>query len=139
MPLYVRGGAIVPMQPVVQHTGEVPSGPLQLRVYPGDDCRGALYQDDGHTFAYEKGEVLRIHYSCQVSAGSVIVTSSIEKSAFQPWWKSAELTVYGEAASPKEVRINDQAVQEWRFDSQAHTVTLTVPDAVKNWSVRLVF
>jgi len=139
MPLYVRAGAIVPMQPVVQHTGEVPSGPLQLRVYPGDDCQGALYQDDGHTFAYQKGEILRVNYSCQVSAGSVTVTSSIEKSAFLPWWKSAELTVYGAAASPKEVRVNDQAVQGWRFDSQVHTVTLTVPDAVKNWSVRLAF
>lgn len=139
MPLYVRAGAIVPMQPVVQHTGEVPSGPLQLHVYPGDDCQGSLYQDDGHTFAYQKGEILRVHYSCQVSAGSVTVASSIEKGAFQPWWKSAELTVFGAAASPKEVRINDQAVQGWRFDSQAHTVTLTVPDAVKNWSVRFTF
>ncbi len=139
VPLYVRAGAIVPMQPVVQDTGEVPSGPLQLRIYLGDDCWGALYQDDGHTFAYQKDEILRVHYSCQVSAGSVTVTSRIEKSAFQPWWKSAELTVYGAAASPKEVRIGNEVVQGWRFDSQAHTVTLNVLDAVKNWSVRLVF
>src|SRR2546427_9937796 len=38
MPLYVRAGAILPMQPVVQYTGETPDGPLQLRVYPGNDC-----------------------------------------------------------------------------------------------------
>ncbi len=49
MPLYVRAGAIVPMQPLVQHTGEKPNGPLELRVYlpastPGNDCRGTLYQ-----------------------------------------------------------------------------------------------
>jgi alpha-glucosidase len=144
MPLYVRAGAIVPMQPLVQHTGEKPNGPLELRVYlpastPGNDCRGTLYQDDGHTFAYQKGEILRINYSCQVSNGSVTVTSSTEKNAFQPWWKSAKLTLYGAASTPKEVRIGDEVIHDWRYDGLAHAVTLTVPDAAKNWSVRLAF
>ena len=144
MPLYVRAGAIVPMQPLVQHTGEKPNGPLELRVYlpastPGNDCRGTLYQDDGHTFAYQKGEILRISYSCQVSNGSVTVTSSTEKNAFQPWWKSAKVTLYGAASTPKEVRIGDEVIHEWRYDSMAHAVMLTVPDAAKNWSVRLTF
>ena len=144
MPLYVRAGAIVPMQPLVQHTGEKPNGPLELRVYlpastPGNDCRGTLYQDDGHTFAYQKGEILRISYSCQVSNGSVTVTSSTEKNAFQPWWKSAQVTLYGAVAAPKEVRIGDEVIHEWRYDGLAHAVMLTVPDAARNWSVRLSF
>jgi alpha-glucosidase len=138
MPLYVRAGAIVPMQSVVQNTGEIPGGPLRLRVYPGDDCRGTLYQDDGHTFAYQKGEILRINYSCQVSPGSVTVTSSVEKNAFKPWWTTTEVTVYG-AAAPKEVRVGDQLTQQWRFDSQAHAVVLTLPDTGKDWTVRLLF
>jgi alpha-glucosidase len=144
MPLYVRAGAIVPMQPLVQHTGEKPNGPLELRVYlpastPGNDCRGTLYQDDGHTFAYQKGEILRISYSCQLSNGSVTVTSSTEKNAFEPWWKSAEVTLYGAASTPKEVRIGNEIIHEWRYDGLARAVTLTVPDAAKNWSVRLAF
>jgi len=139
MPLYVRAGAIVPMQSVVQNTDEIPSGPLRLRVYPGDDCRGTLYQDDGHTFAYQKGEILRINYSCQVSPGSVTLSSSVEKNAFKPWWESAEVTVYGAAVAPKEVRVGDQIVQQWRFDSLAHAVILTLPDAAKNWTVRFLF
>jgi len=144
MPLYVRAGAIVPMQPLVQHTGEKPNGPLELRVYlpastPGNDCRGTLYQDDGHTFAYQKGEILRISYSCQVSNGSVTVTSSTEKNAFQPWWKNAKVTLYGAASTPKEVRIGDEVIHEWRYDGLAHAVMLTVPDAARNWSVRLAF
>jgi alpha-glucosidase len=139
MPLYVRAGAILPMQPVIQHTGETPNGPLQLRVYPGNDCTGSVYQDDGHSFAYQKGEILRVSYSCTVSAASVTITSSIEKIAYKPWWNSSALTVYGAAAAPKEVRVNGQVILDWRFDRQAHTVALTVPDAVKNWSVRLTF
>jgi alpha-glucosidase len=144
MPLYVRAGAIVPMQPVVQSTEEKPNGPLELRVYlpnstSNGDCRGTLYQDDGHTFAYQKGEILRVNYSCQVSSGAATVTSTTEKSAYQPWWKSVEVTIYGASATPKEVRIGEQAISGWRYDTLAHSVTLTVPDAAKNWSVRISF
>ena len=144
LPLYVRAGAILPMQPVVQSTSETPDGPLQLRAYlptstSSTDCRGSLYQDDGHTFAYQKGEFLRVNYSCRVLPGSVTLTSNVEKNAFQPWWKNAELTLYGAASLPKEVRVGSEVTHEWRYDSQSHAVILTVPDAVNNWTVRLTF
>jgi alpha-glucosidase len=144
VPLHVRAGAIVPMQPLVQNTGETPDGPLELRVYlpsntSGNECQGALYEDDGHTFAYQRGEILRINYSCQVSANLVTVTSSVEKNAFQPWWKSAQMKLYGVTTSPKEIHIGAEVNHDWRFDSQTHSVTLTVPDAVKNWNVRIAF
>ena len=144
MPIYVRAGAIVPMQPLVQSTEETPNGPLELRVYlpnsnASGDCRGTLYQDDGHTYAYQKGEILRVNYSCQVSSGAVTLSSTTEKSAYQPWWNSVKLTIYGALTPPKEVRIGEQVIHEWRYDNIAHAVTLTMPDALKNWSVRLAF
>jgi len=40
-------------------------------------------------------------------------------------------------AQPKEVRIGEQITREWRYDNLAHTITATVPDAVKNWMVHL--
>jgi alpha-glucosidase len=139
VPLYARGGAIIPMQAVAQNTDERPKGPLQLRVYPGDDCRGALYQDDGHTFAYQKGEFLRVSYSCQTAAGSITVTSTTEKGGFQPWWNTAEVSVFGAATVPREVRIGERLTHSWRYDGKSHSVTLTVPEAMKNWAVRLTF
>ncbi len=138
-PLYVRAGAIIPMQPVVQSTNEKPDGPLELRVYMGEDCRGTLYQDDGHTFAYEKGEFLRVNFTCDITPRDMTVTSVIEKNAFQPWWNSARLRIFGAGAEPKEVRIGDRVIHEWRFDAREHCITLTVPDAVKNWNVHLSF
>jgi alpha-glucosidase len=139
MPLYVRAGAMVPMQPVVQSTNEKPDGPLELRVYPGSDCRGTLYEDDGLTFAYQKGNFLRVNFTCQVSPGSLTITSSIEKNAWQPWWNSTQLKIYGAGSEPKEARIGEQLIHDWRYDPQAHSITLTVPDALKNWNVRLSF
>ena len=139
MPLYVRAGAILPMQAVVQNTGEIPEGPLQLHVYPGDECKGSLYEDDGHTLAYQKGEIFRVNYSCSVLSSSISITSNIKTGAYKPWWNSTALTIYGAISAPKEVRIGDSAIPNWHFDAQSHTVILTVPDAVNNWSVRVQY
>lgn len=56
IPLFVRAGAIIPLGPFAQHTGEHPDAPLELRIYPGNDGEFALYEDSGDGFAYENGE-----------------------------------------------------------------------------------
>jgi alpha-glucosidase (family GH31 glycosyl hydrolase) len=60
MPLYVKAGAIVPIGPVKQYTGEVSNEPVVLKVYPGADGTMTLYEDDGASFDYEKGAFTRI-------------------------------------------------------------------------------
>lgn len=56
LPLFLSATGIVPTQPVVQHTGETPGGPLTLDVFPAADAgHGELYEDDGASFAYEDG------------------------------------------------------------------------------------
>jgi alpha-glucosidase/alpha-D-xyloside xylohydrolase len=60
LPLYVRAGAIVPFGAVKQFTGEKVDEPIRIRVYPGADGEFALYEDDGISFAYERGEFMRI-------------------------------------------------------------------------------
>lgn len=55
MPVFVRAGAIVPMGPELQYTGEKPADPLELRVYPGADGSFVLYEDAGDSYDYETG------------------------------------------------------------------------------------
>jgi alpha-glucosidase len=138
LPLYIRAGAIVPMQKVIQYTGETPSGPLELRVYPGDNCHGALYQDDGHSYDYQKGAFLRVAYSCTVANHTLTVASHIEKNGFKPWWNMTELRIYGIDGSPKEVILRDKTFSSWRYDKAEHFVEMTVPDAVSDWTAQIV-
>jgi alpha-glucosidase/alpha-D-xyloside xylohydrolase len=56
MPLYVRAGAILPFGPVKQYTSEQVDAPLTLSIYPGADGSFLLYEDDGSSFNYRKGE-----------------------------------------------------------------------------------
>jgi hypothetical protein len=80
-----------------------------------------------------------VDFACNVSPSEITVTSSIEKNAFQPWWNSTKLRIFGAGAEPKEVHIGDQLIHDWSFDAQAHCITLTVPDSLKNWIARLSF
>jgi len=65
LPLFVRGGSILPLGPVVQHTGVKVEEPLEVRVYPGADAEFTLYDDDGETYAYERGAFSKrtLHWS----------------------------------------------------------------------------
>jgi alpha-glucosidase/alpha-D-xyloside xylohydrolase len=56
MPLYVRAGALLPLGPVKQFTGEKVDQPLSITVYPGADASTVIYEDDGISFNYRKGE-----------------------------------------------------------------------------------
>ena len=56
LPLYVRAGSIVPLGPVKQHTAEKVDQPCTISVYPGADSSFLLYEDDGRSFNYRKGE-----------------------------------------------------------------------------------
>lgn len=55
MPIYVRAGAIIPVDPVRQFTSEPVTEATQIRLYPGADGDFTLYDDDGVSQAYLSG------------------------------------------------------------------------------------
>jgi alpha-D-xyloside xylohydrolase len=60
LPLFVRAGSIVPLGAPIESTRQ-PQKISKVRIYPGADREFVLYQDDGATYAYEKGDY-RITY-----------------------------------------------------------------------------
>jgi alpha-glucosidase len=103
LPVFVRAGAILPRQPLVQSTMQVPKGPLSIDIYPGPDCRGELYFDDGITIG---GPSLRQSVSCRVTPDGLALRFGPRVGDWQPWWKSIAVTVHG--ARPTRVVIPDQ-------------------------------
>jgi alpha-D-xyloside xylohydrolase len=60
MPLYVRPGSIIPYGPAEQYVAEKPADTVTLWIYAGADGKFTLYEDDGLTYAYEKGAFSQI-------------------------------------------------------------------------------
>jgi alpha-glucosidase/alpha-D-xyloside xylohydrolase len=56
MPLFVREGSILPLGPVKQFSAEKVDEPLSISIYPGADASFLLYEDDGTSFDYRRGE-----------------------------------------------------------------------------------
>jgi alpha-D-xyloside xylohydrolase len=63
LPLFVRAGSILPLGSAVESTNEKQSI-TKVQVWPGANADFALYQDDGRTYAYEKGDfqLTRLHW-----------------------------------------------------------------------------
>jgi alpha-D-xyloside xylohydrolase len=60
IPLHVPAGSIIPVGPEQQYVGEKPAGPITLYIYAGKDADFSLYEDDGLTNAYQRGQWSRI-------------------------------------------------------------------------------
>ncbi len=124
LPLFVRGGAILPMWNAAAHTGAVNRASLRLHLWPG---KGHLdfYEDDGETQAYARE-----------AAGYRLTPFSlhVEKDELAVHWDPA----YGEYRDARkrwtfvvhawpgtQARLDGQPVAVRR---QAETLTLTVKD-----------
>jgi alpha-glucosidase len=126
LPVFVRGGTILPRQPLTQSTAETPSGPLSLDVYPGDDCRGELYLDDGRSMAYTRGLYLRQHVQCELRDHVLAISFEPRAGAFHPWWRQMRVTVHGwQGAASASVQGHAVAA---RVDAKTQTVSLLLDD-----------
>lgn len=57
IPVFVKDGGIIPMMPVMQHAPQPNQKvDLEIRHYGQKNAQYRLYDDDGETFAYEKGQ-----------------------------------------------------------------------------------
>jgi alpha-glucosidase (family GH31 glycosyl hydrolase) len=54
MPLYIRAGAILPLDPSRQYVDEPTDQPTTLAVYTGADGEFVLYEDDGKSLDYQR-------------------------------------------------------------------------------------
>jgi alpha-glucosidase (family GH31 glycosyl hydrolase) len=97
MPIYIRSGAVLPLAPEMQYTGEKPWDPVTLDCYPcagpllrsrtaegGETNSATLYEDDTLTTAYQRGEFrnTRITSSANETAKTVHVEIGAAKGSF---------------------------------------------------------
>jgi alpha-glucosidase len=143
LPVFARAGAIIPQQPLVQSTDEKPQGPLTLRVYPpitaGQTCQGSLYLDDGISYNFQKGDFLRLNFTCQLTPDGLTVTVSPREGNFAPWWKQLLVEVYGVAKPAASATTTAPAKITPDFDPDHHRITALIPDTAQGVELKLVY
>lgn len=137
LPVYVRAGAILPRQPLVQSTSKTPQGPLSLDIYLGGDCKGVLYTDDGICVDHPTHRYFRQLVSCCETPAGLAIEFHEPEGDFRPWWREIEVTIHGWSGLAQ-VSLGDQGIVHTkaprgmvRFTltgaSKAMRVTLTRP------------
>jgi alpha-glucosidase len=126
LPLFVRAGTILSRQPVTQSTAKTPRGPLSLDIYPGPDCRGELYWDDGETLGYRRGRFLRQPVRCEASEAGLRLSFAERAGSLKPWWREMAVTVH-DWSGAAQVRANGRSVPA-QPDGQERALRFTLPD-----------
>ena len=93
IPIFVRGGAFIFRQPVVQHTGEMPGQPLEVQVFPAPTSEAVLYEDDGESPGYEKGQSMRRRFRQSRSDAAVTIEVAAPEGPYRPAARSLVLSV----------------------------------------------
>jgi alpha-glucosidase len=134
LPLLVRGGSILPLGPVWQHISDDHRfEQLQLHIYPPYPASGVLYDDDGHTRAYQRGEYSVTRFTAEGDSNQVTVHIPAAEGNFpaQTESRTIEVILHRTASEPSQVRVNGTAIKDWRIEIAQATlrISITAPTA----------
>jgi alpha-glucosidase (family GH31 glycosyl hydrolase) len=109
IPLFIRDGAIIPMQPVMDHVGQHPVTTVTVQVFPsGHATHFDYYDDDGETYAYEKGAYFLQTMSTRKTDGATDFTLAAPDGSYKPATRWYLLAMHGGVA--RSVRANGKAM-----------------------------
>lgn len=106
IPLFARGGHIIPMQPYARRMASARLTTLRARVYPaaeGSRNTTTLYEDDGLTTDYLQGKFAKTDMTCELKENRLTLTIHPTVGVFndQPARRAVVFEVWG--LSPKAV------------------------------------
>lgn len=151
IPVYVRAGAVIPMQPQMRRAEERPVDPMILTVFPAprDQRSGSratrMYEDAGNDLGYRRGELAwtTVHHGWTAD-GTVTIEILPAEGSFPGMltargyevrmpgtWPPDEVRFEGEAVAyapdAGDATVTAAAAPGWRYDGQRLTTVITLP------------
>ncbi|HEX8889167.1 MAG TPA: glycoside hydrolase family 31 protein [Pyrinomonadaceae bacterium] len=86
VPLFIRGGAIIPEGPEMNYVGEKPFDPVTFYIHPDDQGKASttLYEDDGTSPNYRRGVYRRTRVEVATADKGLDITVSPAEGSYQP-------------------------------------------------------
>lgn len=143
-PTFARIGSIIPLHPIVQHTGE-PAKQLHLDIFPptvtGDAAEYRHYEDDGETLAYKRGEVAFTQYWCHTESDGITLSILPREGPYDPGQRSYRLSMHQVMRQPTSVLLDERGLTRlddirrfesvaagWHWQAENHTLHIQFPD-----------
>ncbi|MGA2383301.1 MAG: glycoside hydrolase family 31 protein [Gemmatimonadales bacterium] len=128
VPLFVRAGAVIPMQVVEQYVGERRMDTLELHVWDGGSEPSELYEDAGEGFAYQQGAYRLTTFETRSDATTLEIAVA-SRGRYDGAASDFLVVVHGLTKAPASVTVDGSPVQV-RFEPRARIAVFDIrPDA----------
>lgn len=128
LPLFVRVGAVIPTQPTIQNTGEMPKVGITLNaiagIAPGKTETSEIFQDAGDGYEYQSNNlrVIKIEHSQGVLR--------LNRTGNFQGQKILYLQIIGLDKRPKEISADGKSVKDLDFDEKTKRLRIKSDDDV---------
>jgi alpha-glucosidase len=143
IPIFVRAGAFVFEQPVVQHTGEMPGQPLHVMLFPGGASERTMYEDAGNGFDYQRGVFARRRFAARADGSAVIVEIGAPDGTYRPQARPLILTLRSQAGAARVSvggvsldRVADLDKAERGWTTRDGSLMIKLPDRFERIEIR---
>jgi alpha-glucosidase/alpha-D-xyloside xylohydrolase len=109
IPIYVRAGAVLALGPVKQFVSQQSDEPVTLRVHPGASAISQIYADDGESFAYERGDFMRLLLNWDDDKRQLTIASAPGSKKVWRGFDAFEVQL-PQGGPPKRIRFDGQPV-----------------------------
>ncbi len=112
LPLFVKAGAIIPMQSTVQHTGELPETTLSLHIYKGSGTY-TYYEDDGATYEHKSGS----YYKREIELDNGSLLLGTKSGEYSTHFKEVKVYFHGYSniagvkADGEDIQVHEEQVR----------------------------
>ncbi len=125
LPIFIRAGAIIPTQPVIQNTNEMPKVNLTLNVaagiLPGKEEETTVFQDAGEGYGYRKNDFREINVSHKKGVLSLNYAGNFKGQ------KIDSIEVVGIEKMPADVKIDGVSTKTFKFDEARKRLRISFP------------
>jgi alpha-glucosidase len=109
VPMFVRGGAIIPIGRSLNYVGEKPFDPITFTIYPDDRglASSTLYEDDGLSPSYKSGAFRRTALSVRRGVRGFVVSVAAPEGSYNPGPRKFSFVMKSDDRTSRVVTIVD--------------------------------
>jgi alpha-glucosidase (family GH31 glycosyl hydrolase) len=138
LPIYLKAGAIIPMQPDMQYYGEKPNDQVILDIYPYQNSTASLFEDDGKSLDYQQGVFALTEIICSEKEQDVTIEILPTKGKYELVDRNYTLLVHLDKR-PMSVSSDGLLLTDWEYDTEKKLAEITiVKNSHKNMTIKIV-
>lgn len=85
IPLFIKQGAIIPSQPVMDYVGQKPLDTVTVDVFPDQvETSFTYFDDDGSSYDYENGAYFKQRFTAQQNGAAALITIEAKTGDYTP-------------------------------------------------------